>query len=193
MKLLLACNGESEDDLTDSFGGWADFPLSNKGHAQAKELAGKIAQFNVDFNVILTSPLIRAMQTASSIADVTGKKMKIFEYIKERNTYGIMCGMRKKDAAKKYPWLIEAFNKKEYIDGQERLEDILKRAAKAYELIQKMGHKAAILVTHGNFIEAFFKQNFNRKVVKKEQASFILIDANGNKCDVIAYGGIEIE
>ena len=37
MKLLLVRHGESVDDLTDSYGGWADFPLTPKGHAQLRE------------------------------------------------------------------------------------------------------------------------------------------------------------
>jgi broad specificity phosphatase PhoE len=193
MKLLIARHGESEDDIIDAFGGWADFDLTQKGLDQAKNIAERIAALGEKFDIILSSPFKRANQTAKVVSEKLGVKIEVFEYIKERNTYGVMTGMVKAEAAKKYPWLMESFNKWEYVDGQERAEDILTRAGKAYEFIQKMGYSSAVLITHGNFTESFFTQNFNKKITKKEQAGFILIEANGNECKVLKTDGIEIE
>ena len=193
MKLLILRHGESEDDLIDAYGGWADFPLTASGIETAKQNAEKISKLNEKFDIVLASPLKRAVQTAEVIAQKLGIKSEIFEYIKERNMYGIMCGMVKADAKKKFPWLVEAYEKWEYIDGQERAADILTRTAKAYELIQKMGYNSVILATHGNFVEAFFKQNFGKKIIKKEMGGFILLETDGDKCSVIKAEGIEID
>ena len=68
---------------------------------------------------------LRQLRKRGFIVDVGEPPSK---YVKERNTYGIMCGMVKEEAAKKYPWLVKAYKNDEYVDGSEREEDIKNRA-----------------------------------------------------------------
>jgi 2,3-bisphosphoglycerate-dependent phosphoglycerate mutase len=195
MKLLIVRHGESEDDLTNSYGGWADFDLTKKGRSQAKSAALEIAKLGVHFDLILTSPLKRAMQTASILADNLKIKTEVFEYIKERNTNGIMSGMVRTVAKEKYPWLVESLENGDYVDGSEREIDIKNRVKKAYELIKDYDKRSLIIVTHGVFMNFLFPVVFGKKLVKKGDASFILLDINrqDDGFQIVTSHGIELQ
>ncbi len=197
MKILLLRHGESQDDIINAYGGWADFPLTEKGAEQIKTSAEKIANLDVTFSKILTSPLKRASQSAELLVEKLQIPVETFEYIKERNTYGILCGMEKAVAKEKYPWLVEAYEADEFVDGSERLADIEARAKKAWELVLSRSEEAQlegnlILVTHGNFLKAFIPFALpGRKLVKKDDAGFLLFDAVSG--EVLVEDGIGVE
>ena len=83
MQLLLVRHGESEDDLINAYGGWADFHLTNNGKLQLTETAEHILKLNINFDKILASPLFRAKESAQIISDKLNVPVKIFEYLKE--------------------------------------------------------------------------------------------------------------
>lgn len=198
MKLLILRHGESEDDIINAYGGWADFQLTEKGKHQAQEAALKIKTLKDKFDVVLTSPLKRAYETAEIIANTNNLALKTFEYIKERNTYGLLCGMIKNEAKEKYPWLVEALETNNFVDGGERDEDIKTRVKKAFELISHLEYKNIIMVTHGVFLKSFFPEVISKKLTKKEDAGFILLDIKHSddgkvlECKTVTMDGIEI-
>jgi broad specificity phosphatase PhoE len=89
MKLLLVRHGESVDDLTDSYGGWADFPLTPKGHAQLRETSKKISALAIKFDEVWSSPLLRASESARIIANSQLLPVKETVYLKEKNAVWI--------------------------------------------------------------------------------------------------------
>lgn len=193
MLLLLIRHGESEDDVLDAYGGWADFHLTKKGEQQINKTAEEIAKLNIKFNKILTSPLLRAQESAQIIATKLGIPLELFEYVKERNTYGLLCGMVKKEAKEKYPWLVEAYENDKYVDGSEREDDIKSRAKKAFELLKDMPEKNIAVLTHGVFLKAFLPTVLNKKLIKKSDGGFILLKVSPSNCEVIAQNGIEVQ
>jgi 2,3-bisphosphoglycerate-dependent phosphoglycerate mutase len=192
MKILLLRHGESQDDIINAYGGWADFPLTEKGKEQIKASAEKIHHLGISFDKILSSPLKRAQQSAEILSEKLSTSVEILEYIKERNTYGILCGMVKADAKEKYPWLVGAYDAGEYVDGSEREEDIKIRARKAYDLVLAKSEKSLILVTHGNFLKAFIPIALpGKKLSKKEDGGFLLFDTGSG--EVFVQDGLEVE
>ena len=103
MKILFVRHGESVDDIEDRYGGWADYDLTEKGKRQCAESVVKIYSLDEKFEVVLSSPLKRASQAAEIIANSLGIEVEIFEYLKERNLNGILTGMIRSEAKKKYP------------------------------------------------------------------------------------------
>ncbi|MFC1722474.1 phosphoglycerate mutase family protein, partial [Patescibacteria group bacterium] len=81
MKLLFIRHGESEDDLIKAYGGWGDFHLTTNGKAQIEITAEKINALNIPFDKILTSPLIRAQESAQIIATKLSIPIEIFEFV----------------------------------------------------------------------------------------------------------------
>ena len=65
--LIFVRHGESEGNKSGRFNGNANFPLSDKGRAQAQKTAEYLDEFKID--KIYTSDLLRAKETAQIIAE----------------------------------------------------------------------------------------------------------------------------
>ena len=63
-------HGESVGNAEDRFQGQADFPLTERGNAQAHILAECWAGASRTFDLCITSPLMRARQTAEIVTTV---------------------------------------------------------------------------------------------------------------------------
>ena len=163
MKILFVRHGESVDDIEDRYGGCADFDLTEKGKGQAVETAEKISSLNEKFEVILSSPLKRALQSANIISSELGLEVEIFEYLKERNLNGVLTGLVRSEAKLKYPEQVEAHSRWEYVDGSERTEDFNSRVKNAIKYLLEMKYNSLVVVTHGLFLKTFFKEMMGKK------------------------------
>jgi len=68
MKLYLLRHGDAADHGDSRYPNDADRPLTVKGVQRTRLLAHALRQWEISFDVILTSPLVRARQTAEAIA-----------------------------------------------------------------------------------------------------------------------------
>ena len=50
-----------------------------------------------------------------------------------------------------------------------------------------------IVVTHGNFLKALLPHVLGKKVVKKEDGGFILLEIKDDNTNVLVQNGIEVE
>ncbi|MDR3707012.1 MAG: 2,3-diphosphoglycerate-dependent phosphoglycerate mutase [Capsulimonadaceae bacterium] len=101
-KLILLRHGESQWNLENRFTGWVDVPLSPKGEQEAKH-AGELLK-NVPIDVLYTSVLTRAKETARIALDVRGKgdvPTHRDQALNERH-YGDLQGLNKAETAKQY-------------------------------------------------------------------------------------------
>lgn len=191
MKILFVRHGESVDDIEDRYGGWADFDLTKKGKNQVTESAKKISSLDEKFEIVLSSPLKRAYQTAEIIASQLDVKLEIFEYLKERNLNGILAGMKKSEAKEKYPVQVKKLQNYEYVDGSERTEDINNRVKSAIKIILEKKHKSLVAVTHGLFLITFFKEMMNINVKKVGDGAFVLVEEKNGEFNILEEYGIE--
>ena len=173
MKILFVRHGESVDDIENRYGGWSDYALTQRGKDQVVESAKYIHELNEKFQLVLSSPLKRAVQTAQIIASQLQLELKIFEYVKERNTYGILSGMVKDEAKIKYPDQVNNLEEDNYVIGSERYEDTIERVKMALGLLKKMKLENIIVVTHGVFLKHIFEIS-GKKLTKKEDGAFVL-------------------
>lgn len=157
MKIYFVRHGEAMDDIRGEYGGWADAELSPKGEDGAVEIADYLKEKGVRVETILTSPLKRAWQTAKTISERLNTPMENFVYLKERNTYGLLCGVAKNEAKIKYPELVEAYEKGEEVLGYENYDFLVKRVKALFEKL-KNNNKDVICVTHGKVLGAIFKE-----------------------------------
>ena len=67
LKIFLARHGQNEDNANGILNGHRDLPLTEIGIAQAHEVADKIKEAGLSFDVVLSSPLSRALKTAEII------------------------------------------------------------------------------------------------------------------------------
>lgn len=68
MKLYLLRHGDAADHGDSRYPNDADRPLTTKGLQRTKLLAHALRQWEISFDAILTSPLVRARQTAEALA-----------------------------------------------------------------------------------------------------------------------------
>ena len=93
MKIILLRHGESVDDVLNCYGGAADFDLSENGRETARKVAELYREKGVE--MIYSSPLKRAAQTAQIIDGVIRCGVKAAPNLYERNSYGVMTGINK--------------------------------------------------------------------------------------------------
>lgn len=154
-------HGEAMDDIYNQYGGWADPELSAKGLSKAYESAEKIKSENIETDIIFTSPLKRAKQKAEILSKELKTPLKVSQYLKERNTYGLLCGINKDLAQKNFPRLVKAYENKKYVLGSERYEDFINRVKLCIDFLQNQNYQNIFCVTHGKFIRALIKEFLN--------------------------------
>ena len=80
-------HGESANNQLDIVNGWTDCALSEFGREQARGVAATITGRGIE--LVYTSPLIRARETAEIVAGPTAASVIVVEGLKERN-WGVL-------------------------------------------------------------------------------------------------------
>jgi broad specificity phosphatase PhoE len=101
-EIILVRHGESVGNAEGRHQGQQDFPLSETGKAQARALAERFQQEGRHFDLILTSPLRRAFQTAGFLAKALDTPMETAALWMERDA-GLLSGLRPEEASKIAP------------------------------------------------------------------------------------------
>jgi 2,3-bisphosphoglycerate-dependent phosphoglycerate mutase len=167
MKLFLVRHGESEDDLDDSYGGAADFRLTERGREQAREVGARISESRVD--AVYTSPLRRARECAEILSGEIGLTDPpiVVDELKERNSYGVLSGLTKDRARDVFGYVLDALQEKpgysrEPLMGAEDFEEFVSRVRRAFEHVvadaRKNNFDRVVIVTHGKFTQALFAE-----------------------------------
>ena len=78
-------HGETVWNVENKICGATDIELTEKGHMQAIETGKKILEEGIKADEILTSPLVRASETARHISETTGIPMRIENRLIEQN------------------------------------------------------------------------------------------------------------
>ncbi len=163
MKIFLIRHGKSRSDIEDRYGGDFDDHLTAKGKKQSEMLAMRLEGKGIE--KIFSSPRFRAKETAEILGKKLGIEMEIVNNLRERNFYGVLTGMKKEEAKKKYPMLVEKLSSyKNTIKGAEPYNDFKGRIIKAFITLTKARHKTIAIATHGGPISCIF-----REVLKKSE------------------------
>lgn len=159
-KVYFVRHGESEWNIENKICGQTDSPLTQKGHEQAIETGKIILEKQIKADMIITSPLSRAYETAKHISMITGIPMKVDERIIEQN-FGVWEGTTPRNA----PAFHEA--KKQFIDSHGTGETMLKLAQRIYNLLDEIKadkDKTYILVAHNGIarvVKSYFEDMTN--------------------------------
>ena len=91
-KIYIARHGQNEDHANGLLNGHRDLPLTELGRQQARELGEGIKQTGLQFDVVYSSPLSRAYETAVIAAEIAQLPEPIqYGKLIERN-FGVMTG-----------------------------------------------------------------------------------------------------
>lgn len=153
-EICLVRHGETDWNSFGKLQGRTDIPLNSNGINQARECGKFLASANWD--LIVTSPLQRAKQTAEIISRLINIPIYEMADFLERD-YGDAEGMTVKERA-------AAFPDKNY-PNQENRNSLNKRVMIGLEkIIQSYKCRRVILVAHGAVINAILAQLSNGKV-----------------------------
>lgn len=160
MKLYAARHGETAWNAEYRVCGRTDLPLTERGMEQAKRLAEQVRGKRID--LIIASPMQRAMQTAQPAAKVLGLPILADDRLMEQN-YGVFEGVPRNDPA-------FLANKRQFAvryPGGESMMDLAARVYAALEDIrERYPGRIVLIVCHGavcRTIRSFFVNMTNEE------------------------------
>lgn len=158
MKLYVARHGQTIWNAQNKVCGITDVGLTEKGKDQAEELSSIVQNYNID--VIISSPLKRALETGKIVAEKNNISLQTEELLIEQN-YGIYEGVDRKT---------DSFlaNKRNFAYKYPEGESVLQVAYRIYGLIDKLKEqyqgKNILIISHGGvcrIIRTYFQDMTN--------------------------------
>jgi broad specificity phosphatase PhoE len=151
--ILLARHGESDWNRERRWQGWTDRPLTERGRAQAAELAERLADIALD--AIYASDLQRARDTAEAVARSKGLDVRAVPDLREVDV-GTWAGLTREEVEARYPRAYERwYAGKGGWEGGETYEQMGERVTAAVRRIaDEQSGRRVLVVAHGGAIRA---------------------------------------
>ncbi len=163
-------HGQTEWNLVKKTQGHLNSPLTEKGLFQAKEVADKLK--NYDFDLIVSSPLGRALETAKILsAELKIEKLITNVNLSERHL-GVLQGKTKEESLVSFPQFFnenQRFIHESEIPDGETLSQFLSRIKIGMEELKELSiTNKMLVVTHDGVLHAImaFKNNIEFKEVQ---------------------------
>ena len=167
--ILLIRHGQSEWNKLNLFTGFKNIELSEQGIEEAHKAGQNFKNLDIKFNIVFTSELKRAQETAKIILqnldqwDFLNNTGKIISNINlNERDYGDLTGLNKKETAEKFGEEQVHKWRRGYSDqppNGESLEDVVRRVTKYFEevikpAIQSDENDNILIAAHGNSLRA---------------------------------------
>jgi 2,3-bisphosphoglycerate-dependent phosphoglycerate mutase len=160
--LVLARHGQSEWNLKNLFTGWKDPGLTELGAEEARVAGRRLKARGIAFDVVFTSALLRAQETARLMLEELGQPglATIRDQALNERDYGALAGLDKDDARAR--WGAEQVHlwRRSYNvapPGGESLKDTVARVLPYYMqaiLPRVMRGERVLVPAHGNSLRA---------------------------------------
>ena len=165
-------HGETQWNTIEKQQGHLDSPLTDNGIQQAQLLADGLVGRNID--ILYSSDLGRALQTASFIADKLHLDVNEDPRLRERHL-GAMQGLTKQEFAENYP---DEFRQHNAGDPDYVLpggESACQRSARCIECAEDLARrhtgKRILIVGHGGVLTSFFYKATNTPLIEPRRFS----------------------
>ena len=144
-------HGESVGNAEERFQGQSDFPLTEAGRGQALALAERWLMEGKKFDLVVTSPLSRAKETAEIVAGKLNVPVEENSIWMERNA-GEVSGLTREEASKLFPEPEFTTPYDAFGESGEGDWELFLRAGKAlHELLKRPAGKY-LIVSHGGLL-----------------------------------------
>ena len=191
-QFCLVRHGETDWNVERRLQGHTDISLNERGLKQANQMAKALQAIELQFDVLYTSDLKRAAQTAQAIEKVFGVSAITHEALRERNL-GALQGLTTKEAPDLEPVLWNTHLSRslhEDLRGGESIVQFANRIKDALEQIRsEHAGKTILLVSHGGALDMMYRIASNQaldaeKVVSVPNASLSWISHDGQSWKV---------
>lgn len=171
-ELILIRHGETKYNAVGKFQGHFDSELSKKGRLQAKAVAKSLVKSK--FEILYSSDLKRALQTAQSIANETGHEIITDARLRERDV-GIFENHSMPEIQEKFPEEYAKFSQRNpdyVIPGGESTNQLTERVMVAFEdIAKKHSGERVLIVTHGGPIGSLLRHTLDLPYSAKRRYS----------------------
>lgn len=156
--LIAIRHGETEWNSEGRFQGHLNSTLNREGLAQAQALAERMSR--EPFDLLLSSDLGRALQTASAVATRTGHEIVVEPRLRERRM-GIFQGLTAHEVEQRYPEEYARFKSRDpdYVipDGESMRQLYQRSVACIDELAERHAGLTLAAVSHGGVLAMLYR------------------------------------
>jgi len=159
-KLCLIRHGETNWNAERRLQGHTDIPLNTKGLQQARQMAQALKTTKLLFDVLYTSDLQRAADTANAIVELFGVEARVDSALRERH-FGALQGLTIQEASLLQPEIWQAHITRDLeheLEGGESIEQFALRVQNVLDKIQEQhSGKTILLVSHGGTLDMMYR------------------------------------
>lgn len=157
-RLVVLRHAETDWNVEQRIQGHADIPLNANGLRQAERMAAALADEGIE--VIYSSDLQRAAQTAAALARVTGLALHTDRALRER-AFGSFEGVTFSDIERRWPEAARRWRGRDPefdADGGETLNTFFQRSVgAATRLATRHPGQTVALVAHGGVLDCLYR------------------------------------
>lgn len=183
--ITLLRHGESLGNFEGRHQGQADFPLTDLGRSQTKALLDRWKAENKAFDLVISSPLARARETAEIITTELNIPLEFDSLWMERDN-GLMAGLSPEEVRDKLPQYDFIHPYQPIGQTGESQWELFLRAGKAVQSLINRPPGSYLIVSHGGLLNMFFyailgiapQPNFHGPRFRFNNAAFATIHYN---------------
>ena len=195
-RFCLVRHGETDWNARRRLQGHTDIDLNLRGIAQAEQMARALKKINLQFDVLYTSDLQRAANTAKEIERLFNTSALVSSALRERHL-GALQGLTMGEAPKLEPELWRSHldrNLNEELRGGESIIQFSSRIKEALDqILQQNIGKTILIVSHGGALDMMYRLASSQsldseKAVAVPNASLNWISHDGQSWKVDGWG-----
>ncbi|MEN3007451.1 histidine phosphatase family protein [Pseudothermotoga sp.] len=154
LKIFLIRHAKTDWNDLGLWQGNTDVPLNEAGFEQAKKIAQKLSKQHVE--VIYTSPLLRARQTAFVISEMLNVPLFVDERLRECEI-SLWNGLTMQETLERYynEYTLWSTQPSVEIEGVESLQKVQDRFLRFVEEIIKKSFESVVVVSHALILRTF--------------------------------------
>ncbi len=196
-RVTLVRHGETEWNVAMRLQGMKDSALTKNGLQQVQLVAKALSKLN--FDMLISSDLGRAIRTAEIINKHHGLEIKTDPSLRERN-FGIMEGLTREQIQKKYRDVFDGYMERKdtyQIPQGESLVDFYKRVTDGLNrIIKTYPEQEILIVSHGGVLDCVMRMVFNYSLSAPRcfsiyNASVNSFSVKGNEWFLEQWGNID--
>jgi probable phosphoglycerate mutase len=183
VRLFLARHGRTHWNHIGRFQGYSDTPLDEVGRAQAADLAQALRG---RVQAVIASDLLRASETARSVADALSIPLLALDPDLRERCYGVFEGLTHEECNERHPelWRARQADKEFVAPGGESRAVVIARMQRGLQNAAERvrgRYERCLVVAHGSSLRMFFEELTGMAGVSMDNAEFreLLHDGEG--------------
>lgn len=195
MKIVLAIHGTTVGETEERYIGSYPDHLTPKGKKESKELGESLSELEIQ--KIFASSQSQAKETALIISKITKLPITFIDTLKERNTFGPLTGLTKKEALKKHEDIVEELENdpvNHSIEGSENYFNFAERVIKSFnEIVEteiRNDTEAIAIISHVEVLRVILREILGFEVENINSCAMIELEYDGDGYEIISFNGI---